>query len=214
MYSVDMRKIGAVLVSAFLAIAPLSVFASTLPCITTDGNFVAANTSGWFGAGVCDFSGHVGDQLVVSGWLDSYVANKGTYTITSVDVIGNSNVHVSPAPPVSHTGAYSPISFSIYEVGSLVAPPPPDYGWTNGGGAAATVTGIRDIVGANFSGLAVIAGLIIGVPLSFYVIEGIMAWFAYKKLVREHTEEVVEGLGADNVFIKGKSIRDIHEAGG
>lgn len=204
-----MRKVGAVLVSLFLAIAPLSAFARALPCTSSATSVLAYG----FNTGTCGGweTGQIGDTVILSGFTGDYAADNATYTITNVGGIGNGIITTSPAPAYVGSGGNneSGVTYS-----APAAAPAIDFGWTNGGGAAATVTGIRDIVGQNFSGLAVIAGLIIGVPLSFYVIERIMGWFAYRKLTREHTEAVIEGLGADNVFIGGKSVRDIRESGG
>ena len=57
------------------------------------------------------------------------------------------------------------------------APAPSVWQWASTGAATSTVMGIGHIIGGNFDGLAIIGGLIIGVPLAFYVLEKIMEWF-------------------------------------
>jgi len=199
-----MRKIGALLVSALLALAPLSAVAAThwSAEFDFDNHYVPGEIK-------CDlYCTHtwtdlfqVGDALVISG-----SGINGTYHVTGFDHNnGTDNIIVTPNFSETEYGRNATVS----TVDPAPAAPSINFGWANGGGTAAVVSGVGHVIGGNFDGLAVIAGLIVGVPLAFYIIERIIGWFKMRDLAREHTRELVELLGAENVYVGGRSIADI-----
>ena len=187
------QKIGVALATFALIALPFAAFAAT-SYTDPDGNNAALGATGFPSVG--GFQGgfecnqtagtdvancnawvqtvHVGDSVTFSGFSVNPV-NNGTYTVLQLGTNGAHSFSVNANLSGVATGGVGSVSSDP----SANAPAPgavvPNYaGFVTSGGAQGVVGGIASIIGANFGGLAVIVGLVVGVPLTFWLLEWIL----------------------------------------